>query len=152
MLTGLISRIWKKMPPGMRTFLTRRLQPTFTVSAAGIITNERGEVLLLNHVLRPASGWGVPGGFLAAGEQPETAFRREVKEETGIEVSDVTIYKVHTLKRHVEIVFTARGRGKAAVGSREITELGWFAVEDIPAEMNIRLQFMIRKALGHDDQ
>ena len=129
----------------------RRMQVKFTVSAAGIITNERGEVLLLNHVLRPGSGWGVPGGFLNVWEQPEDGFRREVKEETGIDVTDVSIVRMRTLRRHIEIMFRAKGVGEATVKTREITELGWFAVQDMPPEMSLDQQFLIRRTLGYED-
>src|SRR5713226_1611695 len=98
MLMKLIGKIWKKLPKSARTWVTRSVQVKFTVSAAGIITNEKGQVLLLNHVLRPVSGWGVPGGFLNFGEQAETAFRREVQEETGLIVSDVSIHRIRTFK------------------------------------------------------
>ena len=139
------------MPKKLRTFIMRRLQVKFTVSAAGIITNESGEVLLLNHVLRPGSGWGVPGGFLNVFEQPEAAFRREVKEETGIDVTDVKIVRTRTLRRHIEIMFLAKGVGEATVKTREITELGWFAVEDMPPEMSLDQQFLIRRTLGYEE-
>ena len=139
------------MPKKLRTFIMRRLQVKFTVSAAGIIRNESGEVLLLNHVLRPGSGWGVPGGFLNVFEQPEAAFRREVKEETGIDVTDVKIVRTRTLRRHIEIMFLAKGVGEATVKTREITELGWFAVEDMPPEMSLDQQFLIRRTLGYEE-
>ena len=150
MLMNLIGKIWKVMPRDMRTWLTRRAQTQFTVSAGGIITNERDEVLLLDHVLRPNSGWGIPGGFLEKGEQPEAAFRREIKEETGLELTNVTIYQMRTLRRHIEVIYLATGVGEAKVGSREIKSLTWFAVDDIPKEMSLDIQFMIRKALGVD--
>ena len=139
------------MPRRMRTFAARSIQATFTVSAAGVITNEKGEVLLLNHLLRPMSGWGVPGGFLESGEQPEAAFRREIREETGLELTDVSLYRARTLKRHIEIIFLAKGVGEASVQSREIIELGWFAVDDVPKEMSLDQQFLVRKALGGND-
>ncbi len=135
----------------MRIWLARRIQTKFTVSAGGIITNERGEVLLLDHVLRPASGWGVPGGFVAAGEQPEAAFRREVMGETGLELTNVRFYRRRTLRRHIEIIYLADGVGEAQVLSREIKRLGWFAVEDMPPEMGLDQQFLIRKALKEEE-
>ena len=113
MLYNIIGKIWKTMPASARQLVTRSLQVRFTVSAAGVITNNKGEVLLLNHVLRPVSGWGVPGGFLNFGEQPEAAFRREIREETGLELRDVTIYRARTLKRHIEIIFLAEAVGEA---------------------------------------
>ena len=89
----------------------------------------------------------MPGGFIGHGEQPEAALRRELREETGLELSDVSLYRVRTLKRHVEIIFLAKGVGDAEVRSREIIELAWFEVENIPAEMSRDQQFLIRKVL-----
>lgn len=150
MLVKIIGRAWKLMPRGMRIWLVRRAQAKFTVSAGGIITNERGEVLLLDHVLRPASGWGIPGGFVAAGEQAEAAFRREIMEEIGLELTNVRLYRLRTLRRHIEIIYLAEGVGEAKVISREIKRLGWFAVEDMPLEMGLDQQFLIRKTLMPD--
>ncbi len=139
------------MPKQARTFVTRSVQVRFTVSAAGVITNERGEVLLLNHILRPLSGWGVPGGFLNFGEQPEAAFRREIREETGLELFDVSLYRTRTFKRHIEIIFVAKTTGEPEVMSREISELGWFTVENMPKEMSLDQQFLVKKILEPED-
>jgi len=147
----LIGKIWKKLPRSARTRVARSVQPKFTVSAAGIITNEKGQVLLANHVLRPVSGWGVPGGFLNVGEQAEAAFRREIKEETGLIVTDVSILRIRTFKRHIEIMYLAKTTGKGEVMSREITELVWFDVENMPPEMSLDMQFLIRNALQPND-
>jgi ADP-ribose pyrophosphatase YjhB (NUDIX family) len=147
MLMKLTGIVWKLSPPRFRTFVARRLQTTFTVSAAGIITNAEGKVLLLNHVLRPASGWGVPGGFMSAGEQPDVTLKREIKEETGIDLVDIHLYRVRTRGIHIEIVLTARGVGEPAVKSREIIELGWFAVDAMPPEMPREQWRLIEEAL-----
>lgn len=148
MLYKLAGKIWKIMPRKLRVLVSRSIQTKFTVSAAGVIVNDTGEVLLLNHVLRPDSGWGVPGGFMVRGEQPEAAFRREIKEETGLDLQDVSIYRARTQKRHIEIIFTATAVGEARVMSKEILELGWFTVETVPPEMSLDQQFLVRKALG----
>src|SRR5207253_764294 len=128
-LIDVAAKIWKRLPRSVRMALSRSIQTKFTVSAAGIITNEKGEVLLLDHYLRPMSGWGLPGGFLEFGEQPEAAFRREIREEACIEVANVTIYRARTFGRHIEIIFLATGVGEARVGSREIRGLAWFEIE-----------------------
>jgi ADP-ribose pyrophosphatase YjhB (NUDIX family) len=151
MLFSFAGIIWKKMPKGMRRWLTRRFQTSFTVSAAGIITNDKGEVLLLDHVLRPVSGWGLPGGFMDIGEQPEVALRRELREETGIELTDVRFVTVRTLHAHMEIIFKAIGVGEPLVKTREITNLGWFSLDGMPAEMSQDQQLLILKVLRPDD-
>jgi 8-oxo-dGTP diphosphatase len=148
MLKKAVSRIWKFLSPGMRAKLVRSTQTSFTVSAAAIITNETGEVLLLNHVLRPDSGWGYPGGFVDKGEQAEDAIRREAREETGIELDDLQLVQVRTYGRHLEILFIARNIGEPEVRSREIIELGWFRVDDLPKEMSQRQQEQIRMTLS----
>ena len=144
----IIGALWKKLSPGTRTMISRITHPTFTVSVAGIITDSSGRVLLLNHVLRPASGWGLPGGYIDKGEMPAAAFRREIREETGIEVDDVELYSASTLNRHVEILFTATTVGEPRVLSREIYELGWFNAGDLPREMNASQQRVIREVLA----
>ncbi len=138
------------MPRGLRLAVARVTQTKFTVSAAGIITNDAGDVLLLNHILRPESGWGVPGGFVGGGEQAEDGLRREIREETGIELKNVQLYRIRTRLRHIEMFFLAEGVGTASVLSREISELGWFAIDKMPAEMSLDQQFLVRKALGVD--
>jgi ADP-ribose pyrophosphatase YjhB (NUDIX family) len=147
MLVKVFGKIWKRMPGRARRWLIRRAEATFTISVAGIVTDDAGEVLLLEHVLRPGPGWGLPGGFINANEQPDEGLRREIREETGLELSNIELVRVRTLDRHVEIVFTARGIGEARVNSSEITALGWFAVDEMPGEMALDQQFIIKNAL-----
>ena len=127
-----LGKIWGLMPSFARWGLVRLTQPTFTVSAGAIVLNPANEVLLLHHILRPGSGWGIPGGFLDHGEQPDDAVRREVLEETGIEITDVSLLRMQTMHRHIEFVYSARSDGDPRVLSREITELGWFRPESLP--------------------
>lgn len=140
--------MWRMLPPRVRLGIIRTTQQKFTVSAAAVILNEAGEVLLLNHVLRPYSGWGLPGGFLTAGEQPEDAIRREIREETGLELVDLEMFRIRTLARHVEMLFSARADGEAEVMSQEIFELGWFDVDSLPERMSGAQKKLIRERLG----
>ena len=57
----------------------RLAHPRFAVTAGAVITDARGRVLLLKHRFRPGAGWGMPGGFLERGEQPDAALRRELR-------------------------------------------------------------------------
>jgi len=148
MLKKAVRRIWRFLSPGMRARLVRSVQTSFTVSAAAIVTNEEGKVLLLNHVLRPDSGWGYPGGFVNKGEQAEDAIRREVREETGIDLDKLELHDVRNSGTHIEILFVAKSVGEPEVRSREIIELGWFGIDDFPQELPRRQQEQIRKALS----
>jgi len=150
MFLELASKVWKILPRDGRVLLARITQKKFTASVAGVISNEKGEVLVLDHVLRPGSGWGLPGGFMEHFEQPDEALKRELKEETGLIISDVTFYRIRTLKRHIEVIFTAQASGDGEVLSREITQVRWFAPDALPPEMNVDQQFLIRKVFRID--
>ena len=128
-----LAPIWRRLTPGFRLWLTRRTQTQFTASAAAVVLNDASEVLLLNHALRPSSGWGLPGGFLDAGERPEAAIRRELTEETGIgDLADLRLIETRVFNRHIEFLFAAGTRQSPEVKSREITELGWFPADRLP--------------------
>ncbi len=60
-----------------------RVLPTHIIAAAGIVINEKDEVLMVkaNH-----GGWVFPGGQVEVGENVIDAVKREVMEETGIEI------------------------------------------------------------------
>jgi ADP-ribose pyrophosphatase YjhB (NUDIX family) len=128
----------------------RSWQDRFTVSAAAFVLNTEGKVLLLNHVFRPFSGWGLPGGFLDHGESAEEAIRRELSEEAGIGLEDLKMYRVRVVNRHVEILFTARAVGEAVVSSGEIVGLGWFSADDLPKDLSKGQVRLIRSVLGAD--
>ena len=131
-------------------WVVRLTQPTFTVSAAAVVLNENREVLLLNHILRPSSGWGLPGGFLNAGENPDQAIRRELNEETGIEVDNLRMLKMRVLNRHVEILFAAETRQDPEVRSREISELAWFAPDRLPRHLPRGQRQIIASVLANE--
>jgi len=148
MLKKQIGIVWKALPPWLRLKIIRTTQQKFTVSAAAVIVNSEGKVLLLNHLLRPFSGWGLPGGFLTSAEQPEEAIKREILEETGMEMANVQMYRVQTIRRHIEILFRADAAGEASVQSREILELAWFDRDDLPEGLPRSQKNVIKQLLG----
>lgn len=148
MLKRAIKKIWSILPQSVRAGVVRSTQSKFTVSAAAVIVNEHGEVLLLNHVLRPDSGWGFPGGFIDHGEQADAAIRREIREEVGIELENVKVIRIRTFKTHIEVLFSATPIGEPSVCSPEIIELGWFKPDAVPEEMSGSQKATILEVLG----
>jgi ADP-ribose pyrophosphatase YjhB (NUDIX family) len=139
--------VWKKIPYFMRRLVVRATQDSFTVSAAAVVRNAAGEVLLLDHHIRPRSGWGLPGGFIEHGEQPEEGVRREVREEAGLELDEVRLIRVRTAGAHIEMVFAAVSDGTAEVRSSEIKGLGWFDPSSLPAGMDAMQKAHVIKVL-----
>lgn len=148
MLKKIVGKIWRIIPQFVRIKIIRVSQNKFTASVGAVVLNEKGEVLLLDHVLRPASGWGIPGGFMEPMEQPQEAVKREILEETGLEIENIEMIWIRTLNRHLEIIFRAQSSGEARVKSREINQLGWFEIDQMPAEMSKTQKEIIKKVLS----
>ena len=148
MLTNFLGAIWRRLPGGVRRRLSRLGQSRFTVTTAAFIFDDDGRILLLEHVFRPDSGWGVPGGFLSKAEQPEEGLRRELREEIGIEIEDVEILFARTLPRprQIEIYFRARAIGEPEPCSFEIITASWFALDDLPSELSKDQRRLITRA------
>lgn len=153
MLKSLVARVWRGSPRFVRRAGVWLTQPRFAVTAGAVVSDERGHVLLLRHVLRKGSGWGVPGGFLTAGEQPEEAVRRELREETGLELDTVELAFVRSLAhvQQVEIIFRCRMRSAALAGLEkgfEIDGAEWFARDTLPDGLSADQRRLIERVLG----
>jgi len=118
----------------MRRWTMRLAHARFTVTAGAVIFNDKGEVLLLKHRFRAGTGWGLPGGFMETGEQPIDALRRELREEIGLEVDDVKVLAVRSLKKpkQVEVLFRARANAHVKSQTMEVERAEWFAVDALP--------------------
>ncbi len=91
------------------------------IGASGIITNERGELLVIRR--DDTRTWAAPGGLLEAGEQPTEGMTREVEEETGFKTLPVRLVGLQFLpfRPHPYLIFTFRAllRGGEARPSSE---------------------------------
>ena len=94
------------------------------VSVAALVTNEQGQILLVNS---PWRGWEYPGGLIEPGETFQEALHREVREETGVEIEITGFVGIcKNIERDiVNIDFTARYIGGELQTSPESTEVIW---------------------------
>ncbi len=89
------------MPDQRRVNETR---PLFTVASFAIIFDNEGQVLLSHR--RDMDAWNLPGGGLEAGELPDEGVRREVREETGLEVVVERLSGVYGRPGRNDLVFS----------------------------------------------
>lgn len=125
-------RIFRFIPPRPSHALVRWTAPTFSMGAVAIIQHE-GRVLALRQEHR--SGWSLPGGLVDRGERPHQSVVREVREETGLEITagDVFATVVDPELRHVDVIYrvTCHTRPDVRVAS-EATAADWFRLEELP--------------------
>lgn len=71
----------------MSALFTKKIVPVPAVNAA--IMNDKNQVLLTRRSaeIREPGKWCLPGGHLEVGEDWQTAIRREIQEEVGIEIT-----------------------------------------------------------------
>ncbi|MEU8464733.1 NUDIX domain-containing protein [Streptomyces sp. NPDC029003] len=110
--------------------------PLHSVSVAGAVVREDGRLLAIR---RADNGtWELPGGVLELTEPPEAGVRREVLEETGIEVevNDLTgVYK-HTTRGIVALAFRCNPTGGTERTSEESTAVTWLTPEEVSSQMS----------------
>lgn len=78
-----------------------------SVSVAVVVVNEEGKILVIQR--RDTGDWQIPGGVLELGETIQDGLRREVREETGLDVEPVRLTGVYqNMQRDViALVFLA---------------------------------------------
>lgn len=74
-------------------------QPLILVGVAIAVINENGEILLQK---RWDGSWGMPGGLMELGESTEETGRREVLEETGLEIGEMELIAVYSGKEYFQ--------------------------------------------------
>jgi ADP-ribose pyrophosphatase YjhB (NUDIX family) len=129
-----------------------RLTRGMTLGVKALVINEAGEVLLIRHTYVP--GWHLPGGGVEVGETAEQALARELAEETAVELNAPP--RLHGLllnlnlarRDHVAVYVIERFvQGRPTVPNREIAELGFFAVDALPAGTTAPTQRRIEEVL-----
>ncbi len=122
--------------------------PRHSVSVAGIVVNSAGQVLVIQR--RDNGHWEPPGGVLELDEQFEEGVRREVKEETGmnVRVERLTgVYKNLTIGV-VALVFRCVPLDTADPNSAEAVAVRWADLDEIPDLMTPAYAVRITDAFG----
>jgi ADP-ribose pyrophosphatase YjhB (NUDIX family) len=140
--------LYRSTPAWATRLLLRGLNPTFSLGVAGVFRDRDGRVLVQRHVYRHAYPWGLPSGFLAAGETPEDGALRELHEETGLAAAVegvIGCYFIHP--RHLEIAVGGTiDSAQIPRLSHEIFEVAFVAPDRLPAAMPPDQKAMVARA------
>ena len=110
-------------------------------ATAGALVEDGSRVLLARRAHAPFEGhWDIPGGFLEEGEHPLDGLRRELHEETGLDVEPVEflgIWMDHyggdsTAEATLNLYWTARATAGDAAPADDVSELRWFEADELP--------------------
>lgn len=112
------------------------------VGSAVLIENKKGEILLAKSRKKPVNGmWVLPGGGINFGERAKEAARREIREETGleIEVGDFITMLELIRKNDHRVIFYHKARLKRGKlrPSDDVSELIWMKPSKIKSMKNV---------------
>ena len=115
--------------------------PTHIVSVGGLIENDEGKILMIKN---PDRGWEIPGGQVEVGETLTDALKREIKEESGIDIEIGNLTAVHSnigigvqydgvspIPTIVSFGFTGKAVAGQLTTSEESLEVSWFEREKV---------------------
>jgi 8-oxo-dGTP pyrophosphatase MutT (NUDIX family) len=106
--------LWRLFPPRLAGFLKGLLARKWLVGAVAVMIDDStspSEVLLVEHSYRAKGAWGLPGGSLEStpgdparphndplpDDVIESALRREVLEELGIEITVIRLLRIDAI-------------------------------------------------------
>jgi 8-oxo-dGTP diphosphatase len=119
----------------------------------GVLVIEDGRILLVKRAMVPEQGkWSIPAGYLDHGEEPRETARREVWEETSLDVQieglvDV-YYNPESLKKggaSIFILYRARLLGGTPQAGDDAADAGFFGPDELPEIAFVSTQDAIRR-------
>jgi ADP-ribose pyrophosphatase YjhB (NUDIX family) len=117
-----------------------REYPALPLIGIGAVVLRRDSVLLVRRGKPPSAGsWSIPGGAQEVGETAESAARRELLEETGLQVGPLHLLthvdSIHRdaagrVQYHYTILdFAAEWVSGEPIAGSDVTEAGFFAFD-----------------------
>jgi ADP-ribose pyrophosphatase YjhB (NUDIX family) len=136
---------------------------SIVVAVTAAVRNNRGELLMIERTDNRL--WALPGGAQDLGESVVEAARREVREETGIDVEVTGLSGIYSDPRHViayddgearqefSLCFHAKPVGGTLRPSSESRQARWISPDSLPdLKIHPSMRLRVTHALTHDPQ
>ena len=134
-------------------------QPILTAGVGLFVFNEENKVLM--QLRTDYNSWGFPGGAMELGESFEEVAKRELKEETNLEIDELKLIKVFSGKDtyreypngdklyDITAIFVVKKyHNDIKINDNESKELAWFDINNLPSNMTEHTKNYLNK-FGH---
>lgn len=128
-------------------YLPAKEYPTPKVDIRGVLLNEQGQILMVEEKLDPGK-WSIPGGWADIGFTPSEVIKKEMKEETGLDVEVERVLAVYDKKCHphpqeafytYKIVFLCRKISGELRNTFDIDDVKFFDIDNLPPLSEARI-------------
>ena len=150
-LADLAARAWKGLHGPAQWRLLWLKHDTFMIGVTGVVLDDHGRVLLLEHRFWKDCPWGTPSGYLERGETVEQGFAREVREETGLEVEQIRIHKINSgfrLRMEISVISRLSGDQEPRVDGVEVVTAQFFRPDELPQGLRASQREVVLAAVG----
>ena len=138
--------------------MTRREYPDRPIVGVGGVVVQDGKALIVKRGHEPRKGeWSLPGGLVELGETLIEAARREIKEETGLDVEVGAVVEVFDrvhreadrIRYHFVIIdYLCRPIGGMLRAADDAEDVAWVAADEVERyEVNAFAAQVIRRGL-----
>jgi 8-oxo-dGTP pyrophosphatase MutT (NUDIX family) len=137
----------------LRQYIGHR--PILMVGAAVLVLDVEDRLLMMKR--SDIGRWGIPGGAMELGEAVENAARREAREETNLEIGEMSLFGVFSGPElyykypsgdevyNVSIVYRSHDwRGEIKLNA-EHSEWKWFRASEIPEDISPPIKTIIEQ-------
>ena len=106
--------------------------------ACDMVLMEDGKILLIKRAAEPFKGqWATPGGRIEDGESAEDCLKREMKEETGLEVEPIKLTGIYSdpdrdPRGVIAAAYLVKRVGGELKAGDDAGETAWFPIESLP--------------------
>jgi ADP-ribose pyrophosphatase YjhB (NUDIX family) len=119
-----------------------RRYPAHPIPGVGALIFHRGRILMAQRGKEPLKGWwSLPGGALEVGETLDAAVRREVREETGLEIEPLEAFEIfERIMRdstgapeyhYILVEYICRVTGGTLCAGDDVCRVAWVKPEDL---------------------
>ncbi|MFA9288851.1 MAG: NUDIX hydrolase [Weeksellaceae bacterium] len=111
---------------------------------AVIVKDEQILMVRRSEKLIEGGKWAIPGGYMDLDETSRETAIREVTEETGYSVADVTFFAItdnpqrrNVPRQDIDFIYIVEVHEKIQEPDHEVSELKWFDINGLPSDAEI---------------